>query len=112
MAEMAEMTEIAERNVLVLRLSGYLWGVDHAAVVRVIQQEGFFQVDLGALRLVADEVLGIVEGMTTRPAGRVLARYWGESAEALAVYGETPLVVIDPERPPAMLRLEREPTGT
>jgi hypothetical protein len=102
---------VTERNVLVLRLSGYLWGVDHAAVSRVVQEDGFFQVDLGAQRLVADQILGIVEGMATRPAGSVLTTYWGEAAEALGIYGTTPLVVIDPERPPAMLRLERQPAG-
>lgn len=101
----------ATGRVMVLRRAGHLWGIDHAQVETVERDAGRFRVGLGGTEIAADEILGIFEGMTTRPAGAVLPRYWSESASALAVHGTTPIVVIDPRRPPAMLRLHGEGTG-
>jgi hypothetical protein len=57
--------------------------------------------------LAADAVVGVVDGLAVRPAGGVMARYWSEPAGGLAVHGTTPLVVVDPERPPRFLRAPR-----
>jgi len=98
-----------ERLVLVRR-GGMLWGVAHSAVHTVTRAEaphGEYLLAVGRSgeqELAADEVVGVVDGMAIHPAGGVMARFWSEPAGGLAVHGETPLVVVDPERPPSLLR--------
>lgn len=99
-------------RLLVLRRAGHLWGVDHTAVHSVERRgeelEGH-RVRVGAdggHELAADHVVGVVDDLTVRPAGAVMQRYWTEPAGGMAVLGTTPLVVVDPERPPSFLRSE------
>lgn len=98
-------------RLLLLRRGGGLWGVDHAEVREVSRRGRGYRVRLtpegeggAGHELAADAVVGVVDGVAVRPAGSVMARYWSEPAGGLAVYGTTPLVVVDPRRPPSFLR--------
>lgn len=102
-------------RLLLLRRGGGLWGVAHAAVQEVSRRGRGYRVRLtpegeggAGHELAADAVVGVVDGLAVRPAGGVLAHYWSEAAGGLAVHGTTPLVVVDPERPPAFLRADRD----
>jgi hypothetical protein len=37
-----------------------------------------------------------------------MARYWSEPAVGLTVHADTPMVVVDPARPPSFLRSDEE----
>jgi hypothetical protein len=100
-------------RLLLLRRGGGLWGVAHAAVREVSRRGRGYRVRLTPegedgddRELAADAVVGVVDGLAVRPAGGVMARYWSEPAGGLAVHGTTPLVVVDPERPPSFLRAD------
>jgi hypothetical protein len=94
-------------RLLLLRSGGGLWGVDQAAVREVARRERGYCVRLaGEHDLHADDVVGVVEGVAVRPAGGAISRYWSEAAAGLAVHAATPLVVVDPERPPRFLRVD------
>lgn len=106
-------------RLLLIRRSGGLWGVTHAAVREVARQGEGYRVRLtleggeGEVEeLAADDLVGVAEGISVRPAGGVMSRYWSEPAGGLAVHGATPLVVVDPGRPPSFLRGEGEPRET
>jgi len=95
-------------RLLLLRSAGGLWGVAQAAVREVARRERGYRVRLeGEHDLHADDVVGVVEGVAVRPAGGAISRYWSEAAAGLAVHAATPLVVVDPERPPRFLRVPR-----
>jgi hypothetical protein len=50
-----------------------------------------------------------VDDLRVRPLAPALRRYWPEvsaGAAGVAVHGEQPLVVVDPQRPPQLLWLE------
>lgn len=98
-------------RLLLIRRAGRLWGVAHEAVREVARRGRGYRVRLtpegkggAGHELDADGVEGVIEGATVRPAGGVMALYWSEPAGGLAVHGTTPLVVVDPERPPSFLR--------
>ena len=96
------------RGYLLLRRGGVLWGIDNAVVTGLTRQGDSFRVSLGDAALAADEVLCVVDGLRILPAAG-LRRFWpavGASVAGLAVHGEQPLVVVDPQRPPGMLREE------
>lgn len=106
-------------RLLLLRRGGGLWGVAQAAVAEVSRRGAGYRLRLipageggAGQELAADAVVGVADGMAVRPAGGVLARYWNEAAGGLAVYGTTPLVVVDPERPPSFLRVDEESEET
>lgn len=98
----------AERLVL-LRRGGTLWGVAESAVRAVGRPQehgGGYRLRVGSggeQELAADEVIGVDE-VIVHPAGGVMSTFWSEPAGGLAVHGDTPLVVVDPERPPSFLR--------
>lgn len=94
-------------RLLLLRRSGGLWGVIQDEVRTVRGDGDGYTVLLAEESLAADEVVGVVEGVAVRPAGGVLASYWGV-ASGLAVWTGTPLVVVDTKRPPACLRPETD----
>ena len=103
---------------LLLRRNGVLWGIDNAAVVGLTRRGGSYRVDIGGsagpAALSADEILCVVDDLRVQPAAPALRRYWpevGPGVTGLAVYGEQPLVIVDPRRPPEMLWLE-EGDGT
>jgi len=92
-------------RLLLLRGAGGLWGVPQAAVREVARRERGYRVRLaGEHELLADDVVGVVDGVPVRPTGAAVERYWSEVAAGLAVHAATPLVVVDPERPPRFLR--------
>lgn len=102
-------------RLLLVRRSGGLWGVAHAAVREVTRRGPGYRVRLtpeggddAGVELAADALLGVAEGVPVRPAGGVMARYWSEPAGGLAVHGDTPLVVVDPDRLPSFLRSDQE----
>lgn len=94
---------------LLLRRGGVLWGVDNAVVTGLTRRGELFRVALrGESSLAADEVLCVVDGLRVLPAA-ALRRFWpgaGPGLTGLAVHGEQPLVVVDPRRPPELLRLD------
>lgn len=99
---------------LLLRRNGVLWGIDNAVVTGLTRRGESFRVALGAeTALSADEVLCVVDDLRVQPAAALL-RFWpgvGSGLAGLAVHGEQPLVVVDPRRPPALLRLAEEEQG-
>lgn len=94
-------------RLLLIRRGGVLWGLDQSAVVSVGRPEdhGGYRLRVGDRELEADEVVGVADGVRIHPAGGVMSRFWEEPAGGLAVHGATPLVVVDPERPPSFLRI-------
>lgn len=98
-----------ERLVL-LRRGGTLWGVAESAVRTVGRPQehgGGYLLRVGSggeQELAADEVVGVIDGVAVHAAGGVMSTFWSEPAGGLAVHGDTPLVVVDPERPPSFLR--------
>jgi len=101
---------VSAERLLLLRRDGVLWGVAQSAVRAVgrpSEHGGGYRLRVGSdggQELAADEVVGVVDGVPIHPAGGVMATFWSEPAGGLAVHGDTPLVVVDPERPPSFLR--------
>ena len=97
---------------LLLLRDGGVWGVSNETVLGVGRQEHEYHVQIlsgeGARQLVADEVLGVVEGLKVWPPAGVLQRFWSGTPRGLAVHGGSPILVVDPDRPPATLMLEEE----
>lgn len=89
-------------RVLLLRRGGGLWGVLHEAVRTVTRGRDGYRIWLRGQEIAADEVLGVIEGLPVWPAGGALTEFWGQRARGLAVHRATPLVVLDPESPPAI----------
>lgn len=111
------MTEVPRERVLLVRRAGSLWAVAHAAVRDVMRSQeagGTFRVHMapgangagGALTV--DELVGVVDGLPVWPGGRVMSRYWSEPVAGLTVHAATPMVVVDPERPPSFLRTDSD----
>jgi len=88
---------------VVLERHDGLWGVAGTSVRRLTGGGSELTVELDGGAIAADRVLAVVPGMAVVPAPGALARFWPESAHGLAVYGERPVLVIDPARPPSML---------
>jgi hypothetical protein len=94
---------VSGRGFLLLRRGGGVWGIANAAVEGLARRGADFRITAGGAALVADEILGVVEDLAVRPTAPVVRRFWPEAAAGLAVHGETPLVVVDPGRPPRAL---------
>ena len=91
---------------LLLRRGGVLWGIDNAAVSGLTRRGESYRIALGEAALAADEVLCVVDGLRIQPSAS-LRRFWpgvASGVTGLAVHGEQPLVIVDPRRPPEMLR--------
>jgi hypothetical protein len=98
------------RGFLLLRRAGGVWGIANAAVDGLARDGAGYRIATGGGALAADEILGVVEGLAVHPPAPVMRRFWPEPSAGLAVHGEVPLVVVDPSRPPAALRLEQGET--
>jgi hypothetical protein len=96
------------RGFLLLRRAGGVWGIPNSAVEGLSRQGDGYRVATGGGALAADEILGVVEDLAVRPTAPVVRRFWAEPTAGLAVHGEVPVVMVDPGRPPAALRLEGE----
>lgn len=98
------------RGFLLLRRGGGLWGIANAAVDGLARRGVDYRITLGGGigdgggDLVADEILGIVEELRIWPLAPVVSRFWPQPAAGLAVHGREPVVVVDPDHPPAALR--------
>lgn len=97
---------MTHEQVLLLRRGGGLWGVLHDAVRTVTRGRDGYRIWLRGRDLTADDVLGVIDGLPVWPAGGALTRFWGETARGLAVHESTPLVVVDPEHPPAIFETD------
>lgn len=86
---------------LLLERDGGLWAIGHAAVRSVERRAGAFVVTVTGGELLVEGVLGVVEGLAPIGAGPVFRRFWREPVSGLAVHEAQPVVVLDPERPPA-----------
>jgi hypothetical protein len=90
-----------------MRRGGALWGVENDAVVSLTRGAGGFRIVVEAGELWIDEIVGVVAELALRPLAAALRRFWpdGEGgAASLALHAATPLVVVDPQRPPRVLR--------
>ena len=96
----------APRGFLLLRRAGGVWGIDSGAVDGLSARGEGYRIAVGGGALAADEILGVVEDLRVRPPADWLRRYWPEAPVGLAVYGRLPVMVVDPRRPPAALRLD------
>lgn len=95
---------------LLLVRQGGVWGVSNETVLGVGRQENEYHIQIlcqaGSRQIVADEVLGVVESLKVWPPAGVLQRFWSGFPRGLAVHGGSPILVVDPDRPPATLMLE------
>jgi hypothetical protein len=91
------------RGFLLLRRAGGVWGIANAAVGGLARKNGGYRIVVGEAAITADEILGVVEDLRVRPAAPVMRRFWPEAQDGVAVYGELPVVVVDPRHPPAAL---------
>jgi len=91
---------------LLLRRAGGVWGIANAAVEGLRVRGGGYRIAAAGGALAADEILGVVEHLTVRPATAVLRRFWAEAPAGLAVHERLPVVVVDPRRLPAALKLD------
>ena len=103
------MSVPSARGFLLLRRGGGLWGIANSAVDGLARRGMDYRIAIangggsgGAL--VADEILGVVEELRVWPLAPAVSRFWPEAAAGLAVHGREPVVVVDPARPPAVLR--------
>jgi hypothetical protein len=117
---------------LLLRRAGVLWGIENSAVEGLARRGGMFRIELGAQNgaagavsapsatsaIIADEILCVVDSLRVLPVAAVLRRFWPATAAGLtgvSVHGEQPLMVVDPQHPPQLLRPEgatKEREGT
>ena len=96
----------ASRGFLLLRRGGVLWGIDNAAVAGLTRGAGGYRLDVGGQGLAADEILCVVDALKVKPLAPAVRRFWPAASggvTGLAVHGEQPLVVVDPQRPPRLL---------
>jgi hypothetical protein len=96
------------RGFLLVRAAGGVWGIANADVDGLAARGTGYRISACGEVLAADEILGVVEGLSVRPTAPVLRRFWSETPAGLAVYGRLPVVVVDPRYPPAALRLEED----
>jgi len=107
MVNTASTAGLGKGGYLLMRHGGALWGVENAAVVSLTrggEGSGRFLVAVGTAELWIDEIVGVVAHLVVRPLTAALRRFWPEAAGGLAVHAEMPLVVVDPQRPPRVLR--------
>ena len=95
---------MASRGYLLMRRGGALWGVENDAVVSLTRGAGGFCIGVPAGELWLDEIVGVVAELTLQPLAAALRRFWPGGAGSLAVHADMPLVVVDPHRPPHVLR--------
>jgi hypothetical protein len=96
---------------LLLRRSGGLFGVASADVLSLSRQGASYRVEIAACGLLADEVVGVVEDLDVRPLTPLARHYWPEAADGWAIHAGSPLVVVDPRRPPQTLQEGDPPDG-
>jgi hypothetical protein len=95
------------RGFLLLRRAGSVWGIANGDVDGLAARGAGYRISAGGEMLAADEILGVVENLNVRPPAPALLRFWGaEAPVGLAVHGLLPVVVVDPRRLPAALRLQ------
>jgi hypothetical protein len=93
------------RGFLLLRRGGGLWGIANSAVDGLARRGADYRITIDGGALAADEILGVVEDLRVWPLAPMVSRFWPEPAAGLAVHGREPVVVVDPARPPAALRV-------
>ncbi|HEV8581633.1 MAG TPA: hypothetical protein VGX68_21405 [Thermoanaerobaculia bacterium] len=94
------------RGLLLLRRAGGIWGIDSSAVDGLAARGDGYRISVRGGALAADEILGVAEDLSVRPPAPWLRRFWPEAPVGLTVHGRLPVVVVDPHRPPAALRLD------
>lgn len=104
-----------EHDVLLLLREGAIWGVDNDRVSQVDRGKHGYRVELRSADeerfLEADQVLGVVRGLPVVTGAGPVRRFWPQPFAGLAVHGGTPLVVVDPDRPPTMLEMTEGETS-
>jgi len=92
----------AARYLLVDR-GGAGWAVASAAVRQVRLAGDTIVLDLPGGEVAADHVIGVAL-LTPRPPGEVLSKKWPFHCAGIALSSRGPVVVVDPQQPPAVLR--------
>lgn len=103
MSEPAAAAAARRRGTVVLEAAGALWGVAGGDVEHLGHRGDALRLRVAGGELAADRVLAVVPDLAVTPPPAALDRYWSWRAAGLAVYGERPVLVIDAERPPAVL---------
>ena len=93
-------------GILLLRRAGGVWGIASSDVEGLGVEEDGYRITAGGERIFADSILGVVVDLPVHPPAPVLLRFWPEMVTGLAVYERTPVVVVDPRHPPAILRMD------
>lgn len=88
---------------LVLRRGGCLWGIRSEHVRLVTGCGEGYCVVVGDRSLVADEVLRVHLDLNVRPVGPIVRGLAPPGSAGFGVCEHGPLVVIDPQCPPAVL---------
>lgn len=94
------------RGFLLLRRAGGVWGIANSDVDGLAAEDGGYRVSAGGEAIFADSILGVVAELRVHPPAPVLRRFWPETVTGLAVYERTPVVMVDPRHPPAILKLD------
>ena len=89
------------------RRAGALWAVPTDGVLRVTPGSDGTRLFLGAGgALVVDELLRSAEELDITPLGLVVGRLSPRGCLGLSVVRQEPVIAIDPNEPPAVLRAE------
>lgn len=99
---------MSRQGYLLLRRGGGLFGVANADVVGLSRRGALYRIEIRRGRLLADEVVGVVEDLDVRPMTPIARLYWAEPVSGWAVHAGAPVVVVDSARLPHALE-EGEP---
>ncbi|HEV2854414.1 MAG TPA: hypothetical protein VHC97_16595 [Thermoanaerobaculia bacterium] len=94
------------RGFLLLRRAGGVWGIASSDVEGMAVEDGGYRISAGGEAFFADSIVGVVADLRVHPPAPVLRRFWPETVAGLAVYERTPVVMVDPRYPPAILKLD------
>jgi hypothetical protein len=94
------------RGFLLLRRAGGVWGIASSDVEELAVEDDGYRISASGEAIFADSILGVVVDLRVHPPALVLRRFWPEAVTGLAVYERTPVVMVDPRNPPAILRMD------
>jgi hypothetical protein len=88
---------------LLVDRGGAGWAVASSAVRRIRQAGGTIVLELPGGEVAADRVTGLA-WLSPQPPGEVLSKKWPVHCAGIALSVHGPVVVVDPQRPPDVLR--------
>jgi len=93
---------------MVIRKQGCVWAVPSSRIGRIASSDSGCILEVGEHRLDADAVLTTLRTLDVAPVGDFLASMVAEGCSGLGVWNKRPVVVIDPDNPPAALRVSSD----